>query len=337
MTTGELAELMAYTQAHAGPAGNRMADFVAAYFENTDPDEIAARGPATLFAIANAHWRLLDAPRAVRTARVRVFNPTLAEDGFVSEHSSIQIVHDDMPFLVDSVTMVVNRSGRTAHWIVHPLLRVARNAEGRISNVGSVAAASASQQQDAIESLIMVECDRIVSVTERDTLAAEVTGVLADVRGAVQDWRAILSRVDMVCQASADAPLSEASRQEGIAFLRWLEDRHFTFLGARDYDLQRDGDQVTLIARADSGLGILRGPARTVASVLPPEAVALITAEILEGIRDGKSVAELMSSGAMILTRADVMDGVAEMIDLVQVEGTFPDGTKLVSVHQPIR
>lgn len=68
-----------------------------------------------------------------------------------------------------------------------------------------------------------------------------------------------------------------------------------------------------------------------------PEAVALITAEILEGIRDGKSVAELMSFGATILTRADVMEGIAEMIDLVQVEGTFPDGTKLVSVHQPIR
>lgn len=68
-----------------------------------------------------------------------------------------------------------------------------------------------------------------------------------------------------------------------------------------------------------------------------PEAVALITAAILEGARDGKSVAELMSHGATILTRADVMDGVPEMIELVQVEATFPDGTKLVSVHQPIR
>jgi urease subunit gamma len=68
-----------------------------------------------------------------------------------------------------------------------------------------------------------------------------------------------------------------------------------------------------------------------------PEAVALITAAILEGARDGKSVAELMSYGATILTREDVMEGVPEMIDLVQVEATFPDGTKLVSVHQPIR
>ena len=68
-----------------------------------------------------------------------------------------------------------------------------------------------------------------------------------------------------------------------------------------------------------------------------PEAVALITAELLEGIRDGRSVSELMAFGATILRRDDVMEGVPEMVDEVQVEGTFPDGTKLVTVHQPIR
>jgi len=68
-----------------------------------------------------------------------------------------------------------------------------------------------------------------------------------------------------------------------------------------------------------------------------PEAVAFITAELLEGIRDGKSVSELMSYGATLLTRSDVMSGVPEMIPELQVEGTFPDGTKLVTVHEPIR
>ena len=68
-----------------------------------------------------------------------------------------------------------------------------------------------------------------------------------------------------------------------------------------------------------------------------PEALALITAEILEGIRDGRTVSELMASGATVLTRDDVMEGVPEMIDEVQIEGTFPDGTKLVTVHRPIR
>ena len=67
-----------------------------------------------------------------------------------------------------------------------------------------------------------------------------------------------------------------------------------------------------------------------------PEAVAYITAAILEGVRDGRSVADLMSFGTRLLTRADVMEGVPEMIPEVQVEGTFPDGTKLVTVHNPI-
>jgi urease subunit gamma len=68
-----------------------------------------------------------------------------------------------------------------------------------------------------------------------------------------------------------------------------------------------------------------------------PEAVALITAAIMEGARDGRTVAELMQTGAQVLTRAQVMDGIAEMIHDVQVEATFPDGTKLVTVHEPIR
>ena len=68
-----------------------------------------------------------------------------------------------------------------------------------------------------------------------------------------------------------------------------------------------------------------------------PEAIAFITAELLEGVRDGRSVADLMQFGSTILTRDDVMDGVPEMIQEIQVEGTFPDGTKLITVHDPIR
>ena len=131
MTNPALADVLAWSKdhnEHSGPAARRMADFVAAYYEAADPDELQARGPAALYAMANAHWRLLDAPRAPDTAGIRVFNATLAEDGFVSDHTTVQIVHENMAFLVDSVTMAINRSGRTAHWIVHPLMRVVRGA-----------------------------------------------------------------------------------------------------------------------------------------------------------------------------------------------------------------
>ena len=281
MTSSLLAELLVYARDHAGSATLRQNGFMATYFENTDPDEIAARGPPTLFAIANAHWRLLDAPRAAQSAKVRVFNPTLAEDGFVSEHTVVQIVHDNMPFLVDSVTMAINRGNRTAHWIVHPLMSVARDAQGKIASVSSVAVAKAAGKSDPVESLILVECDRIVSAPDQQALADELIQVLGDVRSAVQDWRAMLERVRSVAQASETSPLTPTSRQEGIDFLHWLEDRHFTFLGARDYDLNRDGDAVSLVAKPESGLGILRGPVQTAETRLPPEAVALLEADEL--------------------------------------------------------
>ncbi|MDO8177562.1 MAG: NAD-glutamate dehydrogenase [Undibacterium sp.] len=281
MTTSHLAELLSYAQEHTGPAADRQNGFIATYFDNTDPDEIVARGPATLFALANAHWRLLDTPRPKQGVKVRVFNPTLAEDGFVSDHTVVQIVNDNMPFLVDSVTMAINRSGRTAHWIVHPLMSVARDADGRIAAVSSAATVNAASQQNMVESLILVECDRIVGESEQQALADDLLRVLADVRGAVDDWPAMLQRVQAMSAASEKSPLSPANRAEGIAFLRWLEGRHFTFLGARDYDLKRDGDSVMMVARPDSGLGILRGAVQTIETRLSPEAVALVDSDEL--------------------------------------------------------
>ena len=281
MNTNALAELIAYTQAHSGSVGARMGEFVQTYFASADPIEIAARGPSTLFAIASAHWRLLEAVRVPDTARIRVFNPTLAEDGFVSDHTVIQIVHADMPFLVDSVTMAVNRSGRTAHWIVHPLMAVSRDDKGLATQIHRVPADRASRKASSVESLISVECDRILSDADRHALALELKRVLGDVRGAVHDWQAMLERLRFVCEEAMQSPLPEANRQEGIAFLHWLEERHFTFMGARDYDLERAGDQAMLIARPDTGLGILRGPVSTPVIELPPEAVALIDTDEL--------------------------------------------------------
>lgn len=95
----------------------------------------------------------------------------------------------------------------------------------------------------------------------------------------------------------------------------------------------RDQEKLLIVVAAD----LARRRQRRGLKLNYPEAVAIITYEILEGARDGKSVADLMSFGTTILKRGDVMEGVAEMIHDVQVEGTFPDGTKLVTVHHPIR
>ena len=95
----------------------------------------------------------------------------------------------------------------------------------------------------------------------------------------------------------------------------------------------RDQEKLLIVVAAD----LARRRQQRGVKLNYPESIAIITYEILEGARDGKSVAELMSYGTTILKRADVMEGVPEMIHDVQVEGTFPDGTKLVTVHNPIR
>ena len=283
MPVHALTELIKHTKDHGGSDAARLAEFVPAYFANTDPSEIEDRGPATLFAIANAHWRLLEAVRPPAFERVRVFNPTLAEDGFVSDHTAIQIVHPDMPFLVDSVTMAVNRSGRTAHWIVHPLMAVQRDDKGRILKATP---ASAGREPGAeVVSMILVECDRIVNEADMAALAADVASVLSDVRSAVKDWKPMLDRVRALAAESSSpslsALLSPLNQQEGIDFLQWLEDKHFTFLGARNYELARAGSSVTLVAVPDSGLGILRGEVQTPVSRLPEGALSLLDSDEL--------------------------------------------------------
>ena len=95
----------------------------------------------------------------------------------------------------------------------------------------------------------------------------------------------------------------------------------------------RDQEKLLIVVAAD----LARRRQKRGLKLNYPEAIAIITYEILEGARDGRSVADLMSFGTTILTRGDVMEGVAEMIHEVQAEATFPDGTKLVTVHQPVR
>ena len=279
MPAHTLTELIKHTQEHGGNDAARLAEYVPAYFANTDPGEIEDRGAATLFAMANAHWRLLESVRPPKFEKVRVFNPTLAEDGFVSDHTTIQIVHPDMPFLVDSVTMAVNRSGRTAHWIVHPLMAVQRDDKGRVQEVKPAAAGRKPGAE--VVSMIFVECDRIVSETDMAALATDLASVLNDVRCAVKDWQPMLERVRELAQESSRSSLSSLNQQEGIDFLQWLEDKHFTFLGARNYELARDGNTVTLAAVPESGLGILRGEVQTPVSTLPEGAVSLLESDQL--------------------------------------------------------
>jgi glutamate dehydrogenase len=248
--------------------------FVRRYFGQVDPEDLAERELADLYGAALSHWNFAH-KRDAGQVRVRVFNPSIAEHGWQSTHTIVEIVNDDMPFLVDSVTMEVNRHGLTLHLIIHPIVPVQRAADGTLQGLD---AADAGRR----ESFIHVEVDRMPEASRMAALAADLSRVLGDVRQAVADWAETRQRVlDIVAALDTQAPpIPTDELQEGRAFLEWLADNHFTFLGCRSHDLvSADGEDVLKIVPGSSR-GILREVqdkdthAKVVASgfaALPPE------------------------------------------------------------------
>jgi glutamate dehydrogenase len=238
----------------AGAQRGVLERFVAGYFGQVDPEDLDERAPADLYGAALSHWNFAR-KREPGHASVRVFNPSIEEHGWQSTHTIVEIVNDDMPFLVDSVTMEVNRHGLTLHLIIHPILGVHRGDDGTLASIAAEEAAGARR-----ESFIHVEVDRVVDPMLLRALAADVERVLTDVRLAVTDWKKMRDQVlRIIAEIDARAPPIPAEElAEGKAFLAWLADGHFTLLGYRCHDLiQADGQDALRIV-AGSSLGILR-------------------------------------------------------------------------------
>ena len=228
--------------------------FVVRYFGQVDPEDLAERASADLYGAALSHWNFAR-KREVGYARVRVFNPSIEEHGWQSTHTIVEIVNDDMPFLVDSVTMEVNRHGLTLHLIVHPIVAVLRSKDGILSDVAP------DEVPDAIrESFIHVEVDRLTEASRLAALATDVARVLEDVRMAVTDWKKmkdkLLSVVAEIDERPPPMPPEELA--ECKAFLSWLADDHYTLLAYRCHDLVVVDGQDALKIVPGSSLGFLR-------------------------------------------------------------------------------
>jgi len=201
------------------------------------------RAAAALSLLAFARRRLPG------VAKVRVFNPEPAEHGFESRHTVVQIVNDDMPFLVDSIATELGRRELGVHLLAHPVLMVHRDLDGDLLQLEA-------DGQGRPESMMHIEIDRQAEPAQLEDLAATLGRVLTEVRLAVGDWRTMR-------QAALDAveDLRPKHALEEQEFLRWLEANHFTFLGHRRYRYVDDGGHaggLRFEVIAGSALGILR-------------------------------------------------------------------------------
>ncbi|MBV8429771.1 MAG: NAD-glutamate dehydrogenase, partial [Solirubrobacterales bacterium] len=230
--------------------------FVRQYYHWVPDGDLRDRTPADLYGAAMAHWRL-GGQRAPGEVKVKVYNPDRERDGWSSPHTALEIVSDDMPFIVDSVTMELAREEFTIDLVIHPVMRVRRDSEGRVSEVlepGTEAGGAISESVLHAEVLREPDRDRLEHLQER------VVAVLDLVRVTVEDWQPMRSRaLELAEELGGDhTPGRPEDIEEVQAFLKWVADDHFTFLGYREYTLSEDGEAAWIKALDDTGLGILR-------------------------------------------------------------------------------
>lgn len=194
----------------------------------------------------------LDFARARKpgSALVRLFNPVMKTQGWESTHTVLQIANDDMPFLVDSVTMALSEQGIGVHVLGHPVVTFQRDKAGKLVAVGA----------GVPESLMHLEIDRQPQEA-MPAIKQALEAVLADVRASVRDWPQMKTKMLAVADdlVSRKLPVSDAGKHEAQEFLRWAADNHFTFLGYREYDVVQKAGEEVLVADKASGLGLMRG------------------------------------------------------------------------------
>ena len=251
----KLEEVRAVAAARLGKSeASIFSDILETFYARASDDEVIDDTPESIYGATLAIWKL-GATRAPRSPKVRVYNPRMEEHGWESGHSVIEIVNDDMPFLVDSLTVLFNERGLGVHKLLHPVITVNRDEHGK-----RIGLCDANAEGAVRESLIQAQVDEFGEEEELRELEETIVTLLSDVRTAVEDWRPMLAKLKDVTETVRNvAPKGEEAWIDAAEFLNWLAENHFTFLGHREYLVSPEGAKMEGV-----GLGLMRDPEFTV-------------------------------------------------------------------------
>jgi glutamate dehydrogenase len=300
-----VAEIVAHArqkmQAARAAAGETRAvsDFIAQFYRTVPPGDILGKPVEHLYGAARSAWGLMQQRKPGRLV-IRAFNPSFAEHGWACEHTVVEIVNDDMPFLVDSVNGALADLDLEVHVVIHPVVAVERDAKGALTRL-----LPADGEGGAAESVMHVEVTRQTDADQLARIVAVLSATLADVRAAVEDWRPMCARLT---EAIAELPSGKEDDHECRAFLEWLRDHHFTILGSRVYATGEEGEGPVLRMDPKSGLGVLRDPGRLVFEELQTDAAGRVESRILG--EAGSPVLVTKSSRRSTVHRTVAMDAI---------------------------
>ncbi|MEM7587660.1 MAG: NAD-glutamate dehydrogenase domain-containing protein, partial [Acidobacteriota bacterium] len=241
--------------------------FLRRYFAHVPASEIVGEEPDNLYGAALTLWGFTQ-QRQPRETKIRVYNPRPDSHGWKSAHTIVELVNDDMPFLVDSLLAAVRALGGEIYLLIHPVLTVRRDGEGRLTELVEHTPGTdgeAATSVDDARGTVLTESVMHLQISERPPeshgqVQEAVASVLDDVRSAVDDWSAMRDRCrELIAETrQSPPPLPQQEIEEGTAFLEWLVDDHFTFLGYREYLFEGEGRDAVARVVPEVGLGLLR-------------------------------------------------------------------------------
>ena len=251
-----LKQLQERLEARLEPARAAAIEAFARHFYATVPvEDLVDRRLDDLYGATLSIWQFLQ-HHDPQSPKVRIFNPDFEEHGWQSTHTFVAVLHEDMPFLVDSVRIELNRRGLTVHAIQNAVFAVARDSQHQLKALTSPKDENAP---DARESLIVIEVDRHTDAESLAKIERNLHEVLRDVRTAVSDFDAMCGQITSAIQElekNCPPQIDPDDHEEAIAFLEWLLKDNFTFLGYDEYlldgnELQRDPNSVLGVFRLD--------------------------------------------------------------------------------------
>ncbi len=236
-------------------------NFSSFYYASASLEDLSERRVDDLYGATVSTWNFVQ-KHNLDEAKIRVYNPDFEQHGWQSTHTVIEVLHRDLPFLVDSVRIELSRRGLTVHSIHNAVLKFQRDADGQqVRVVGRKDELDAKSGDQSLESLIYIEVDRHTDQSELDDLAQSMTEVLSEVRTAVNDFPAMRDKAISLCEELAKSRpphLSDADISEATAFLDWLNHDHFTYLGYDEYEVVDEDGKKVLKQMAGSELGVLK-------------------------------------------------------------------------------
>ncbi|MEM1243403.1 MAG: NAD-glutamate dehydrogenase domain-containing protein, partial [Pseudomonadota bacterium] len=261
-------------------------DFTKQFYSSIAVEDLEQRDIEDLYGAILSHWQLISSRKRGET-KIRIYNPHYEQHGWQSTHTIIEIVTDDMPFLVDSLRMELNRRGLTTHLIVHfGGMKISRDKLAKATAI--LPFATPVGDNVVAEAPLYIEIDRQTQAGYLEALKDSLENILKDVRYAVEDWskmrgklREALMEIDKKTLSCNPEELSETKD-----FLRWLENDHFTFLGYREYTVVGKGEEMALSIVPNTGLGVLRGSStsksyRAFTSLTPEARKLALSSQIL--------------------------------------------------------